>query len=231
MAAVGLAIGVPRLGGPPASPLALPVPEDACPTTPPRLPAEPADRPGQLVPTGAVRVALCQTAIQAEPSPAAQLLSTGVDSLVSLLNALPGLPAGATWRCAAVGYRYATSLLFRYPDREPVLVQVDRNCHVAQVDGRTRAYSGPGPIEWFEDLYRGQLAAQVDPATIAAPECPQTLATAGGPRDDISQGKGLDGQALPTELAAATFCRYFGTRSLRHRRCGTGCPSCGTRST
>lgn len=234
---VGLVVGLPRLvTGDPRVPAPAatggPVGDATCPTDLGRRPGLDAVRYGDdvpLVPAGAVEITLCQ--VPRAGGPAAderagpRVLTTGVDELVRLLNALPARPAGpdrqprpgsdGELRCTLKAVYEEAAFLLRYPDRDPVTVWTDENCGVAVAGDRGRGLDF-AVLDAFLDRYRAQLVATTDPATVATPTCPASMPTARvrltpsnpGPPDRIARNQAQPEPVLMTSLVALAACRY-----------------------
>ena len=195
-----------------------------------------ADKPGPLVPAGATRAVLCETPTEPSFDPltgviAEPLALTGeVEGFVAALNALPDreqfwrllrereaakgqtLPPGTKdslgQTCTLVGYSTAPTFVLTYPDRDPVVVVLDRNCNTVSSQGRSR-FAEPNPIDTFMSRYRTQVARDTDPASVRTPECPQRSHPNGGTaRDEMSRYRG-PGEGLVTgPLRGIAVCRY-----------------------
>ncbi len=228
LVAVALVLGVAQLTPPDSRPVPLasvpdiPVGTDGCPTSWPALPDS--DEPGPLVPGGAVSVTLCELPVPAagthEANPP-RTLRSHTDQVVNAFNALPtraqeqARHPGAGRACGAVLYQTQPSYVFRYPGRPPVIVLVDQDCGTAYADGRTRVLDPADPGGRFLALYRAQLIADTDPATIASPTCPSGLLPAqvdprtisAEPPDSIRRNQVGD-EFLQSPLVAVVACRY-----------------------
>ncbi|HEX6869459.1 MAG TPA: hypothetical protein VF163_00040, partial [Micromonosporaceae bacterium] len=242
LAVVALAMAAPRFetnkiasSPTPASSLGL----DGCPM--PGTSPEPDaahDRDGAFIPTGAVRVTLCQTVIDpTDPRVHSRLavsrvLYDSVPQLIDQLNSMPSI-AGLKWIGQGTGVRppqpradqfscvdrnRATtdlSLVLRYPSRAPVVVWLDRNCGSATYDGRTR-YGLRQTLAVFFALIRAQRAALAEPRDLRALACPASMSAAeldrrtlvGQGRDDIAEVRSDGDPFLPSPVAAVTLCRY-----------------------
>lgn len=213
-----------------------------CPTTWPEPgPGLPPDKPGPLVPAdGALSVTLCElptdlsggataspgTVPRAQDAPRTLTLRAG--ELVTALNRLrtreqlaEQLGQPHELGCTLIGFGENLSLVVTYADRDPMAVLLDRNCGTATADGRTRYMSGteqshPALLDGFLELYREQLAATTNPATVKAPACAASLSqqdvngftSASEPRDGIARNRGGADAYLPNALVEVTTCRY-----------------------
>jgi hypothetical protein len=217
---VALALGVPAILAPVRSP-APAGPEvlgpDGCPVPGRVHRASTMDTAGPLVPAGATEVVLCETAAEQ------RVLTQDVSSFVALLNQLPttdkqsayerfkrefadGSPDPGPPSCSWVYYPVQRSLVFRYPDRAPVPVLLDRNCDRLISDGHIR-FGATAAVAQFLSRYRQQLIDTTDPATIATPGCEDRGSIPGAP--DTISGNRADGEPpLPSALVAVTACRY-----------------------
>jgi hypothetical protein len=241
-AAVALALGVPNLvldaarSGPPSAastptaavPPPSPTPGDdtpagRCPKPGPSRGSVPSrDKPGPLVPTGAVKITLCQARPNAKPAGGvvwaaapARTLRTDTAAVVAALNALPdraglaNLPPDARLGCRVPLQDHYT-LLLAYPGRS-VVVDLDLMCGTAMSGARTRFRPEP-VIDTFIDRYRAQLVAQTDPASVPTPPCPAAselvMTPEQAPPDEVSANRGSALLTLPEPLVALTACRY-----------------------
>ncbi len=148
-------------------------------------------------------------------------LRSHADQVVDAFNALPTIAQerarhpGTELGCGAVLYPTRPSYVFRYADRPPVIVLVDDDCATAYADGRTRVLDPADPGGRFLALYRAQLIAGTDPATIPTPSCPSSLTPAevdpdtiaGEPADSVARNQVGD-EFLQSPLVAVTACRY-----------------------
>jgi hypothetical protein len=157
-------------------------------------------------------------------------LTTGVDQIVDRLNSLPNADeflarmreqerkAGHDANnlelgCTLIGFATEFSLALRYPDGSIAVVWLYQNCGTASSGGRTR-YGDVRNL--FLTLYRGQLEATANPASVQAPTCPSHLTRAdltmapGGkhPLDEIARNRSGENPFLPSPLAKANVCRY-----------------------
>jgi hypothetical protein len=240
--AVGAAVGVPKLlstSGVSGHQVA--VGGDGCPAPGTFYGPSNKDAPGSLVPAGATDVSLCEVptpipGFNGAPPPPTRVLTAGVDEVVQVLNALPGMERYKqlirekeiadggrpdpglieNLGCIDVGYPYDISLRLRYPDREPVFVLLERNCGTARVGDVTRYWFPTSPLTTFFAKYRDQQAATTDPASVATPTCAPTMSAEHILRDRLPSGPvdgiGLDREGtnviLPNELVAAAVCAY-----------------------
>lgn len=214
-----------------ASSVAIPSPPTLdtmnCPTAWPQPGIGSSDRPGPLVPAdGAVAVTLCElpaASLAAPPAAAAavpRILKLRPGELVAAMNALP-TPAHLDDSCALIAFPENLSLVVSYADRDPFAVLLDRNCQTATSDGRTRRITGtdiahPALLDTFLALYREQLVAMTDPATVKAPACAASLTQqdvsglnrAVEPRDGIARNRGGADGLAPSALVDINVCRY-----------------------
>ncbi|MBB5869733.1 hypothetical protein F4553_003112 [Allocatelliglobosispora scoriae] len=202
-----------------------------CPVAPAKQSGELVDKPGALVPDGALSVSLCELPLDPAagtvPTPRTVTLRPG--ELVAALNALPtkeevAAKLGQPFNhgCTMIGFAEDLSLVLTYADRAQVTVALDRNCGTAIADGRTRFMSGsskfsPTLLDGFVGLYREQLAASTDAATVQAPACPATLTQAAvsgmtantDARDGIARNRGSVDVFAPSALVEVRACRYL----------------------
>jgi hypothetical protein len=239
-----LAVGTPMLlrgtGAAPVADRAVPrLDANNCPTTWVDT-SHHVDRPGPLVPVGAVAITLCELPVDPAknaaptPAPAPRTVTLRVEELVAALNELPnqeqatqrlGHPVGI--RCPAI-FLPQLSLVAIYANGDPVTVTLDRSCGTATAEGRTRFLSGgsslqhPYLVDGFVALYREQLAAATDPATITVPACAAMLSeqdlsmshTDNQPRDAIARNRGGVDAFAPSALIEIRACRYHATAGI-----------------
>jgi hypothetical protein len=177
------------------------------------------------VPAGAIEAMLCMVELDTGEVHDYRVLRTGVDQLVSAINALRTIDASGPLQCIESDLISQLSLVVRYPDGTITTVIVDGNCGIS--------FLPEGPV-WsgnvlgeFGRLYQEQVAATTpDSDTIPTPECPAGI---GADRLDLGSetfGPGPEtiersirwphwmrlrpGQpALPYPLVAAVWCRYL----------------------
>lgn len=229
--------------GVPAAPTTVgatpPAGKDGCPATGAGWPISTQDTPGDLVPSGATRITLCEAVAEGRPEippGTPRVLEREVSAMVAALNELPDqgellrrlaeterlagrpAPTADNLGCTLVGYPYAYSFLLHYSDRVPVLVYLDANCGTAIADGRTR-YNQGSTVDRFFTLYRAQLEASTDPAKVATPRCKQAIGAADMKTisDGAGRNRGGPDGILPSTLVAAAFCRYERTRLAAQR--------------
>jgi len=120
-----------------------------------------------------------------------------------------------------------STFVVHYPDRAPVLLRLDF-CGAfgsARHDGRWRFFLRDAMVTFFS-LYRAQLAAQADPASLRAQPCAGRFdiqpghPLLGGP--GIASNRGYNEPFLPSELAAVTVCRYAVDQNRRTRLVAEG---------
>jgi hypothetical protein len=170
------------------------------------------DAGGPLVRSGAVDATLCPPdGYDGEP----RLLTAGVDELVDTLNSFERFNPDDLFCVGFEGNLPGPSLVLRYPDGGTTVVYTEWRCSLSTVDGKTRIGNG---VDTFRRLHRAQLVATIDPASIPAPACPETIGVDGistprlgvGPVDGIDRYwiQYTDNVALPSPLVAAVTCRY-----------------------
>lgn len=210
-----LALGAPRL----LSPRAAAVPDapalmtrDGCPATLGDGWAR-QDQPGRLVPTGAVRVALCLVRTATDrllpPVAAPVVVESGADAVVEALNALPTRPR--TQYCSYVRYAQKPVLVLSYRYRAPVVVQLDVNCRTAVTGDRLRSAT-PDPRDTFVAQYRAQQIATRNRVGATQPSCPVRIPYAqlgeGPAGGTIDAQRGTRDPLLPLPVTVAVACRY-----------------------
>ncbi|MDG6108870.1 hypothetical protein Daura_36595 [Dactylosporangium aurantiacum] len=139
----------------------------------------PTDAGGLLVPPGATTVTRCETPLAAtrpgRPAPGTttppgtgtaappgtgaavpRVLTTGVDRLTAVLNALP--PVAADQACLPITWPVQLSLVFTYQGQPPVAVLVDPTCSALIAGDRARSSTTLNPLPVFDALYAAQPA-------------------------------------------------------------------------
>jgi hypothetical protein len=210
-----LALGAPRLLSPAAAPVrsapAL-MTHDGCPTTLGDAWAR-EDRPGRLVPTGALSVALCLVRTTTDrllpPIAAPLVLDTGVEAVVEALNALPTRPRSQY--CSYVRYAQKPVLVLSYRYRTPVVVQLDVNCRTAVTGDRVRSAT-PDPRDTFVAQYRARQIATRNQVPTVRPTCPVRIPASrlgdGPAAGTIDALRGSRDPLLPLPVTVVVACRY-----------------------
>ncbi|GAB3851690.1 hypothetical protein ACFPIJ_53370 [Dactylosporangium cerinum] len=123
--------------------------------------APPTDAGGPLVPSGATTVTRCETPLasggpgrSAAAVAAPKVLTTGVDQLAAVLNALPAVPADQA--CLPITLPVQLSLVFTLPEQQPLAVIVDPTCSALIAGDRARSYTTLNPLPVFDSLYAAQ---------------------------------------------------------------------------
>jgi hypothetical protein len=229
MVLIALALAVPRTVLHPADEPVPALDAGSCPTVTggPENPALPsaADAAGPLVSEGAIEAMLCEHAVTDRPALVGSwVLSIGVDRLVEALNRsrteeqpVAGWGVSSDPACANTGGSQF-SLVLGYPGGKTATISLAGPCRTS--------YAAPGPVRYgdvlgeFGQLYRDQLVAAADQASIATPSCPAALdaarldPTAGtyGPQAStivrLSWAAPTERLALPVPLVAGAACRY-----------------------
>ncbi|MEV4135738.1 hypothetical protein AB0J72_26680 [Dactylosporangium sp. NPDC049742] len=119
----------------------------------------PTDAGGPLVPFGATTVTRCETPL-ASTAPAVtgltppKVLTTGVDRLTAILNALPAVPADQA--CLPITLPVQISLVFTFREQQPLAVVVDPTCSALIAGDRARSYTAMNPLPVFDALFSAQ---------------------------------------------------------------------------
>ncbi|MFC4043557.1 hypothetical protein ACFO1B_34475 [Dactylosporangium siamense] len=85
---------------------------------------------------------------------APKVLTTGVDQLAAVLNALPAVPADQA--CLPITLPVQLSLVFTLPEQQPLVVIVDPTCSALIAGDRARSYTALNPLPVFDSLYAAQ---------------------------------------------------------------------------
>ncbi|MEV0568632.1 hypothetical protein [Dactylosporangium sp. NPDC050588] len=119
----------------------------------------PTDAGGPLVPFGATTVTRCETPL-ASTAPVVtgltppKVLTTGVDRLTAILNALPAVPADQA--CLPITLPVQVSLVFTFREQQPLAVVVDPTCSALIAGDRARSYTTMNPLPVFDALFSAQ---------------------------------------------------------------------------
>ncbi|GAA1511821.1 hypothetical protein GCM10009827_027600 [Dactylosporangium maewongense] len=119
----------------------------------------PTDAGGPLVPFGATTVTRCETPL-ASTAPAVtgltppKVLTTDVDRLAAILNALPAVPADQA--CLPITLPVQVSLVFTFREQQPLAVVVDPTCSALIAGDRARSYTAMNPLPVFDALFSAQ---------------------------------------------------------------------------
>jgi hypothetical protein len=85
---------------------------------------------------------------------APKVLTTGVDRLTAILNALPPVPVDQA--CLPITVPVQLSLVFSYPQQQPLAVVVDPVCGALIAGDRARSYTTLNPLPVFDALHAAQ---------------------------------------------------------------------------
>jgi hypothetical protein len=134
----------------------------------------PTDAGGPLVPFGATSVTRCETPLTTAGTDGTgsavalpKVLTTGVDRVTAILNALPTIPADQA--CLPITMPVQVSLVFTLPEQFPLAVIVDPTCSALIAGDRARSYTMLNPLTVFDALYAAQPGVTSPPPPRPAP--------------------------------------------------------------